>query len=389
MKSNVYGASNLQFLGADKPDDLDKIHNTMLLLLDNELSKKGDTKSDEELSILTSLRFDIKENLYNDFIDLDYPGFSITPHEYDWLKCHEQNLWMEYLVYRYKFKMYPIQKKLSNFPVHLLIEPTSICNLRCIMCFQIDQTFSGNKDYMGVMSWNLFQNVVDQAAEHRCHAITLASRGEPTLHKKFGEMLLYINHKGIMDIKINTNVTRLTEKLCHDILSANVATVTLSVDATTKATYEAIRIRGNFDEVLNNIKRFNNIKAKHYPENKTITRIAGVAVSNTQSSEEMMKFWSDYVDQVSIRQEIPRWDSYGNLPYNKESICKLLYERIYVWYDGTCNPCDFDYKSYLALGNANEQPLTDIWLGERYQKLREAHNSKQRSCVVPCDRCPF
>ena len=140
---------------------------------------------------------------------------------------------------------------------------------------------------------------------------------------------------------------------------------------------------------MNNIKRFNNIRAEHYPDSKTATRISGVAVAHTQSPEEMQSFWLEYVDQVSIRQEIPRWDSYGNLPFRTESVCKLLYERIYVWYDGTCSPCDFDYKAYLALGNAKEQSLSDIWLGERYQGLRKAHESSRRGEVVPCDRCPF
>ncbi len=202
-------------------------------------------------------------------------------------------------------------------------------------------------------------------------------------------MLLYIHGKGILDIKINTNATLFTEKLCHDVLSSEVSTVTFSVDATTKETYERIRVLGKFEHVMDNIKMFNRTREKHYPDHKTSTRVSGVAVEDTQTPEEMKKFWSDYVDQVSIRQEIPRWDSYGNPLYDRESVCKLLYERIYVWFDGICNPCDFDYKSYLALGDATKESISDIWLGEKYQRLRESHEQKQRSCVLPCDRCPF
>ena len=389
MTSRIYGASNLQFLEEEQPADVADVYQRAKRLVDAALRTSESGLSEETFSVLQTLASDIQEVNYNDFIDLDYPKFSITPHEYLWLKCHEDDRWVDYLVYRYKFKMYPSQKKLSDFPLHLLIEPTPVCNLRCIMCFQIDKTFSADKRYIGMMPWDLFTGLVDQAADHGCHAITMASRGEPTLHKRFGDMLRYTNDKGILDIKTNTNATRLTEKLCHDILSADVATVTLSVDATTKETYEKIRVRGRFDQVLKNINRFNKIRAEHYPDSKTNTRISGVAVDGTQSPEAMKSFWSDHVDQVSIRQEIPRWDSYGNLPFRQESLCKLLYERIYVWYDGTCNPCDFDYKSYLALGNAKEQPLSDIWLGEKYTSLRQAHECKRRGDVVPCDRCPF
>jgi pyruvate-formate lyase-activating enzyme len=389
VSSNVYGASNLQFLEGERPGDIAEVYQRALRLIDAELRVTESTRSENDLSVLQGLRSDMAEVNYNDFIDLNYPRFSVTPHEYAWLKRHDDNRWLDYLIYRYKFKMYPTQKKLSDFPVHLLIEPTPVCNLRCIMCFQVDKTFSSNREYVGMMSWGLFTRLVDQAADHGCHAITLASRGEPTLHKRFGEMLLYIHDKGILDVKINTNATRLTEKLCHDILSANVATVTLSVDATNKETYEQIRVRGKFDRVLDNIKLFNRLRASHYPHSETSTRISGVAVKDTQSPEEMRRFWSDYVDQVSVRQEIPRWDSYGNMPFARKSVCKLLYERIYVWYDGVCNPCDFDYKSYLAVGDATKESISDIWLGERYQKLRDAHENGRRPGVVPCDRCPF
>ena len=35
---------------------------------------------------------------------------------------------------------------------------------------------------MGVMDWDLFKKVVDEANEIGTGAITLASRGEPTMH---------------------------------------------------------------------------------------------------------------------------------------------------------------------------------------------------------------
>ena len=85
------------------------------------------------------------------------------------------------------------------------------------------------------------------------------------MHKRFGDMLKYIHRKNLLDTKINTNATKLNDKLIHDILQSEVATVTFSVDATNAETYEKIRVRGKFDEVLSNIKNFNEIRSKHYP----------------------------------------------------------------------------------------------------------------------------
>lgn len=198
-----------------------------------------------------------------------------------------------------------------------------------------------------------------------------------------------IHKKNIMDVKINTNATRLNEKLCRQILESNVATVTLSIDACDKETYESIRVGGKFEDVLSNIKMLQEIRDKDYCSSQTKTRIAGVAVKDTQSPLEMKKFWSKYVDHVTIRKEIPRWDTYNNPINDKGGLCNLLFERIYVWFDGVCSPCDFDYKAELRFGDAKKNSLSEIWLGNKYNKLRDKHLKGQRNCVKPCDRCPF
>ena len=379
----------VKFVGETAPGTLTELAHTILGLIAQEVSTNSRNLSAENRGVLQELQRDMADVKFESVIDLERPRFALTPQELEWLQRHEQSVWVDYLVQRYNFKLYPIQKKLSTFPPHLLIEPTPICNLRCIMCFQVDKSFSSNRQYMGMMSWDLFTSVVDQAAEHGCHSITLASRGEPTLHKQFGQMVMYLNEKGILDTKINTNAVRFPVRMIHDILAANVSTVTFSVDASTKETYERIRVKGKFERVLANIESFNKIRQTQYPKSGTTTRISGVAVEGTQNPEEMKRFWSDYVDHVAIVQEIPRWDSYGNLPFRQQTVCTFLYERLYVWFDGVCNPCDFDYKSLLSPGNATQESIADIWLSPKLQRLRELHKARERASTVPCDRCPF
>lgn len=314
--------------------------------------------------------------------------FAISQQEIDWLQKAPQDKWVDYLVYRYEFKIYPRIKKLRPFPIYLLIEPTSVCNLRCVMCFQVDRTFT-KKEFMGRMPWEMFERVVDQAKAGGTQAITLASRGEPTLHPQFGKMLRYLSDKGFLDVKINTNAMRLTEALIHDVLGAGVNEVVFSVDAGTKDTYESIRVNGKFESVVSNIEMLNDIRAKKYPNSPTVTRISGVKVRDDQDEKQMSEFWSERVDQVTIKRATPRWDSYNNALMDIGHPCSMLWDRMYVWYDGKVNPCDFDYKSNLCVGDVNTTPIEKIWLGEPYQKLREDHLNKQRKAHNPCDRCPL
>ncbi|MDV2502430.1 MAG: radical SAM/SPASM domain-containing protein [bacterium] len=360
-----------------------------LLAIELERLASESENESERHQILTHIQNDLGNNFVSQYVkDVGSMHFTISSQELNWMRRHETSNWLDYLVYRYRFKIYPLQRNLMNFPLHLLIEPASICNLRCIMCFQVDTTFT-KKEYMGLMPWELFTTVVDQAKDRGCNAVTLASRGEPTLHRRFCQMLHYISDAGIMDLKINTHAGMMDEEMSHGILSAGINEIVFSVDAATKETYESIRVRGKFEEVVANIERFHHIREKHYPQSPSVTRITGIHVDERQDIQQMQEFWSQRVDEVTIKEMAPRWDSYNNPLMEETRPCNFLWERMYVWYDGTVNPCDFDYKSHLTVGNAYESSLSEIWLGEAYTRLRKDHLAGERQSRYPCDRCPL
>ena len=116
------------------------------------------------------------------------------------------------------------------------------------MCFQIDKSFT-RKPFIGVMNLDFYKKIIDECVANGTKAITLASRGEPTLHPKLSEMLEYASGK-FLEIKLNTNATRLNEKLIRKILESQVNEVVYSVDESSEEKYEKIRVGGKFNEVL-------------------------------------------------------------------------------------------------------------------------------------------
>ena len=66
-----------------------------------------------------------------------------------------------------------------------------------------------------------------------------------------------------------------------------------------------------------------------------------------------------------------------------------LWERMYVWFDGTINPCDVDYKSELSTGKLDysENNIKDLWNSKLFQSLRKKHLNNERQSIKPCDRC--
>ena len=291
-----------------------------------------------------------------------------------------------YLYYRYRYEVYPQERVVDEFPPCLQVEPASVCNYRCVFCYQTDAAFTARASgQMGQMTLPLFERVIDQA-EGRCEAVTLASRGEPLLCRDLARMLAYARGK-FLALKLNTNASVLTEALCHAILEAEVGTLVFSIDAAEEPAYSRFRVGGRLERVRANVERFHEIRVRRYPGCRTITRVSGVQVSGTPGLDEMERAWGGLVDQVAFVTYNP-WENTYERPVNDITTpCSDLWRRMFIWWNGTVNPCDVDYRSTLAAGDAKTESLSAIWTGERYAALRRAHLARQRSRLSPCNRC--
>ena len=88
--------------------------------------------------------------------------FSITPFVADEMRLIEDKDIPRYLFHRYRYEIYPQLHKLDDYPPYLQIEPSSICNYRCVFCYQTDEGFSEKKsDHMGTMSLEMYKQIVD------------------------------------------------------------------------------------------------------------------------------------------------------------------------------------------------------------------------------------
>ncbi len=315
-----------------------------------------------------------------------HPVFPLRPHvmeEIDRIGVGELE---RYLYYRYCYEVFPREHRVDPFPPCLQIEPTSVCNLRCLFCYQVDPALSAREGgQRGFMAMDTFKRVVDQAAG-QLESISLASRGEPLLHKAFPAMLAYLAGK-FLAVKVNTNATALTEALCHVLLSSGVQTLVFSADSHDPDVYARLRVNGRFDRVLDNIRRFREIQQRHYPQSRLITRISGVKFGKEQDFEAMERFWGEWVDQVALVECNP-WVNLYQAPANGVIVpCSDLWRRAFVWWDGRVNPCDVDYCSTMALGNILQTPLSELWTGPDYERLRARHLRGERQEMAVCRAC--
>ena len=234
----------------------------------------------------------------------------------------------------------------------------------------------------------LFKKIVDEANTIGTGAITLASRGEPTLHKEFDKMLDYLSKKeNIFEIKINTNASFLSEKFCHSIFKNRITQIVISADHYQKDEYERLRKNSNFEKIVKNVDMLFQIR-KEYDYQVTEIRVSGIDNEKDLNREKFRDFWIKRSDHVTASYPLERWNTYENTKHdNISDPCENLWDRMYVWFDGKVNPCDADYKSYLSFGNVTENSIRDIWNNKIIEELRNKHLAKKRCSVNPCDRC--
>ena len=291
-----------------------------------------------------------------------------------------------YLIHRYRYEIYPENNIIDDYPPYLQIEPTSICNYRCVFCYQTDNLFNKKTNgFMGHMSLDTFKKIVDQA-ENNIEFISIASRGEPLICPSICEMLKYTYGK-FLNLKLNTNASLLDEKKSHAILQSGVKTLVFSADAAETKLYSELRVNGKLEKILKNIDTFNSIKEKQYKDSQIITRVSGVKVSKSQNIDEMESFWGKLVDQVAFVEYVPWENVYSSKATNIKKPCSDLWRRMFIWWDGKINPCDVDYKSELKVGNFSKLSLSDAWKSDYYQNLRKNHLNNLRYKTSPCDKC--
>ena len=316
-------------------------------------------------------------------------SFPINKHCEIYIKHHKHDTKhiFNYINFRYLFYLCGYKKIDIGFPPHLLIEAVSTCNLRCPFCFQTDKTFT-KKPYMGTIDFDLFKKVIDEANLLGVGAITIASRGEPTLHKNLKIMLKYLEtKKNIFEIKLNTNATLLTEELSHEIFKNKVTQVVISADHYEKESFEKLRKNSNFEKVVNNVDMLFRIR-KQYKNSITEIRVSGINFYKNLDQNKFYDFWIKRCDHVSLSDAFERWDTYNNLEHPKiNDPCEILWDRMYVWFDGKVNPCDFDYKSYLSYGNVKENSIKEIWENNIIAKTRQNHLNGKRRNINPCNKC--
>lgn len=293
-----------------------------------------------------------------------------------------------YKEYRIKWKENPEFFLVEKAPLHLDIEPTSACNLRCPMCTRTVLLEEGSTNFkIETMSFENFKKVIDEATEIGVYAIKLNWMGEPLMHKNIVEMVQYAKNKGIVDVMLNTNAVLLDEKMSKNLIEAGLDKIFFSFDSPNKENYEKIRVGANYEQTLENIKSF--VKIREELGYKTpLTRVSMVLMdSNKDEYSDYVKLFENVVDIVAYVEYIEPKSSGIKKEYNDGFACSQLWQRMVIAANGDVSVCCVDSTQQYIVGNVFKDGIENIWTNEKYKNIRKLHEEGKYNEVLMCEEC--
>ncbi len=323
----------------------------------------------------------------NSFIPINKGQFSLeTP---DRLARFEANrgfgVEREYRENRRLWTEYPQKHHVSDYPLHVDIELSSLCNLQCPMCYTITAEFK-QKVNAKLMDYELFTRLVDECAAGGVYSIRLSLRGESFLHSRILDCVRYAKQKGIMEVSTLTNGLRLDEDMFRDMMEAGLDWITISFDGMGE-TYEQIRRPIKYDRAVEKISNYARIK-EVAGRVKPVVKIQSILPAIEQDPEAFYDVFAPISDMVSANPLIDFMQSKRDIPKIANFSCPQIYQRLVVGADGLCLMCANDEEGKLITGDANRQSIHEIWHGAEMTRVRDIH----RRCagaleIAACAEC--
>jgi radical SAM protein with 4Fe4S-binding SPASM domain len=147
----------------------------------------------------------------------------------------------------------------KEYPTMLELELSNQCNLECIMCEgRLSSGIRKNREKLPPMQQVYDENFVGQLKEFIPHLEELRfNGGEPFAQKIVYDICMLVAEiNPNLRINIATNGT-VYNKQVREILSKCNISLNISIDSLDKDNYEAIRLNGNFDILMENFQIFN------------------------------------------------------------------------------------------------------------------------------------
>ena len=282
--------------------------------------------------------------------------------------------------------------KLSYPPYQYTIEPTNICNLKCVFCPQSDPDHSKIRKtgFLSMENLCLFFDKIKIAGGGNRN-INFTLDGEPFLNKDFPEMLKLAHHRSYFPI-FASNGTLFDQKAADIISKSGPFRVSIDFGSDEKI-FETIRGKsGHFRRILENLNYLIERARTNSNVQVDIHDVTPYAGADPETSLENMRslFPADLPENIKLLSR--QFHNFcGHLEAKSKTrnyrLCPYPWTQMAVTWEGNCVPCCRDTSGRSVLGNLTESPIMEIWNSSQYQQFRRNLLDRKPELNAACRNC--
>jgi len=295
-----------------------------------------------------------------------------------------------------------------DYPAFIALDTLNVCNARCPFCplFVGEAQFDRQRRPAKVMDQGLFEKILTEVASwpQWPASIAFAANGETLQDPKILDRLLTLQRLGLgRTVTLLTNAQFLTGPVARAILDADIYQLMIGFDGATKSTYEAHRVRCNYEKVLQQIKEFVALRDAAGSKTRVLLKFVRTAQNQRELEDAYAMFRVILNPECDLFEDSLAID-WGDLPasdlgyyyHNKvkdlprRSFCPTFDPSITIQPDGMVSACCWDYNldvSRGGLGNIAEMTVLDAYRGKARSAFRDALAKGGDMVPAKCQSC--
>jgi len=268
-------------------------------------------------------------------------------------------------------------------PIHIDLEPTSRCNLKCSMCPH--DTLSRAK---GDMDLALFRNIVDQTV-HTAIEYHMGIFGEPLLHPDIENMVTYAVDRGAK-VVIFTNLAHKDDDRIRFLARNGVDRLRVNVCAADAKTYREIHGRDRLETVLHNLSLLRSTRDAAGARRPRVFISYLVMKKNGRVADSEVEWLSKYCDDIEVK-TIHDWLGVPEInsqiledpqPAFHQMRCSRLWASAAIQQDGRVAMCCYDFDAKHTFGDLRSMTIKEIWNSPKIRAFRKNYRGSN-----PCRTC--
>ena len=280
---------------------------------------------------------------------------------------------------------------LRCLPYYYIIDICNLCNLRCPLCPTGNLKIARKQANVSLEQYKeMFDKVKDYAL-----VVSIYNHGEPFLNPDAFDIIAHTKQNRV-GTNVSSNLTWPQPVDVREIVKSGLDYITVSLDGVSQGTYEQYRVRGEVENVFENMRAL--IAAKKELNSKTpCVEWQYIVFKHTEHemnearrlAEEigvdLLRFVSPGVQPEDMHDQSlqEKWMPENPLYWERnpavveqrgylfDQPCYYLYRSMFIYPGGGVTPCCFAHDSSHDFGNILTQSVAEIWNNQKYRSARK------------------